>query len=231
MLPTILFVSADWPVGVFVSVTVDGFARVFPVHSVLEAVQRLAERPFGLVILDQSCRDDEINALLRAAKARRCSVLTVPEALGIPRAIERFDRRGLSRSPMLIQGLVEGAANGLAARLRWPRESPQFGSRVREAIEQIRANYRRPLTVSAIAEAIHVSPSHLAHRFRLETGMTVKEYVARVRVEMARRMLLETDAKLDSIADAVGFCDAPHLSRVFVQYTRRRPGEYRRRPA
>ena len=60
--------------------------------------------------------------------------------------------------------------------------------------------------------------------------MSVKAYLTRLRVEMARRMLMETDAKLESIASAVGFCDAPHLSRVFMQYTRRRPGEYRQRP-
>ncbi|HEU5177825.1 MAG TPA: hypothetical protein VFU24_10270, partial [Burkholderiales bacterium] len=94
MLPTILFVSADWPARVVVSVTVDGFARIFPVSSVSEAVKRLAELPFGLVILDQSWKDDEVAALLRAAKARRCGVLSVPESLGIPRTIERFDRRG-----------------------------------------------------------------------------------------------------------------------------------------
>jgi AraC-like DNA-binding protein len=231
VLPTILFVSANWPAEIFVSVTVESFARIFPVNSSLEAVKRLTERPFGMVILDQSCDDGDMSTLLRAAKARRCAVLVVPEPLAIPRAIERFDARALSRSPMLIQGLVEGAANGLAARLRWPAMQPQLGRRVAQAIEEIRLHYREPLTVRAIADAIHVSPGYLAHRFRLETGMTVKEYVTRMRVEMARRMLLETDAKLDSIADAVGFCDAPHLSRVFVQYTRRRPGEYRRRSA
>jgi transcriptional regulator GlxA family with amidase domain len=229
--PAILFVSGDWPAGQRVSITIDGFGRFFPVSSVLEAVQALSERAFGLVMLDQTYKEEDIGALLGAARARRCGVLMIPEPLGIPRARQRFDRRGLSRYPMLIQGLVEGAVGGLAARLRWPPQQPPLGRLVSQAAEQIRAKYRGSLTVRAIAEAIHVSPSHLAHRFRLETGMTVKEYVARVRVEMARRMLLETDAKLDSIADAVGFCDAPHLSRVFVQYTRRRPGEYRRRPA
>jgi AraC-like DNA-binding protein len=231
VLPAILFVSADWPAGVRVSVTLEGFGRIFPVNSAPEAAQRLAERAFGLVMLDQSCKDADAAALLAAAKARRCSVLVVPEPLGMRRALLSEERRGLSRYPMLIQGLVEGAASGLAARLRWPPDKPLFGPLVTQAIEQIRRKYRGPLTVREIADAIHVSPSHLAHRFRLETGMTVKEYVTRVRLDMARRMLLETDAKLDSIADAVGFCDAPHLSRVFVQYTRRRPGEYRRRPA
>lgn len=196
MLPTILFVTVDLPTAHVFSVTVDRFAQIIPVGSIAEGVQRLAERPFGLVILDHSHQDEDPRPLLRAAKARDCSVLVV----------------------------------ALATNLRRPPPQPQLGRCVSQAIEQIRGHYQGPLTVSAIADAIHVSASHLAHRFRLETGMTVKEYVTKVRVEMARRMLLETDAKLESIANAVGFCDAPHLSRVFVQYTHRRPGEFRRQP-
>ena len=215
MLPTILFVSIDWPAGIVFGLTVERFARIIPVSSAIEAARRLAERSFGVVILDHSCDDNDVRALLSAAKARRCSVLVVGEA---------------ERCPMLIQGLVEVAASALAGHLRRASELRQLSRRVSQAVEQIRSSYHAPLTVRAIADAIHVSPSHLAHRFRLETGMSVKEYVTRVRVEMARRMLLETDTKLESIASAVGFCDAPHLSRVFVRYTRRRPGEYRQRP-
>jgi len=218
VLPAILFVTVDWPPGVFLSITVERFAQIVPVGSIFEGVQRLAERPYGLVMLDHSHEDDDLRPLLSAARARNCSVLVVADPVKSPRC------------PITIQSLVERAANALAAHLRRPLQHPQLGRRVSQAIEQIRANYQGPLTVSAIAGAIHVSPSHLAHRFRLETGMTVKEYVTWVRVEMARRMLLETDAKLESIANAVGFCDAPHLSRVFVQYTHRRPGEFRRQP-
>lgn len=217
MLPTILFVTADWPTGIALSITVERFARIVPVATVFDGVRTLAERAFGLVVVDQTRTEDDLAPLLKAAKARACNVLVVSgrEAGG----------------PMAIQALVDRVANALASHLGRPPELRPPGRCVSQAIEQIRGNYRAPLTVSAIARAIHVSPSHLAHRFRSETGMTVKEYVTRVRVEMARRMLLETDAKLESIADAVGFCDAPHLSRVFVQYTRQRPGEYRRSPA
>jgi transcriptional regulator GlxA family with amidase domain len=167
------------------------------------------------VILDQSCDGNDLRALISAAKARRCSVLMVGET---------------ERCPMLIQGLVEVATSALVGHLHRTSELRQLSRRVSQAIEHVRGNYHAPLTVQAIADAIHVSSSHLAHRFRLETGMSVKAYLTRVRVEMARRMLMETDAKLESIASAVGFCDAPHLSRVFVQYTHRRPGEYRRPP-
>lgn len=228
MLPTILFVTVDWPIGVRFGVKVERLARIVPAASISEAVQRLTERPFGLVVVGQCYEDDELYPLLSSAKARSCSVLVLSQGVRIPRAPDEPERS--SSHPILIDALVAAAANALSARLCWPFKLPLPGRRVSQAIAQIRGNYHAPLTVRAIADAIHVSPSHLAHRFRLETGMTVKEYVTKVRVDMARRMLVETDAKLESIASAVGFCDAPHLSRVFVQHTRRRPGDYRRHP-
>jgi transcriptional regulator GlxA family with amidase domain len=213
-MPRVLFVTVDWPTGAVFSVTVERFAHIVTVGSTHEGVRSLAETTFGLVILDRTHDGDDVQALLRAAAARSCSVLLLAE---------------LARSPITMQELIERAWGALAARGCLPSELPQLGRRVRQAIEQIRLNYHGALTVGALANAIHVSPSHLAHRFSAETGISVKDYVTKVRIEVARRLLLETDAKLESIADAVGFCDAPHLSRVFVQYTRQRPGEYRRR--
>jgi len=84
------------------------------------------------------------------------------------------------------------------------------------------------LTVQGIARAVGLSSAQLAYLFRRETGMSVKEYATRVRVEIIKRLLAETDDKLDIIAEQLGFCDAPHLSRVFRRICGCPPGEYRR---
>ena len=42
--------------------------------------------------------------------------------------------------------------------------------------------------------------------------MTLREFVARVRVEITKHVLRDTDMKIEAIADLVGFHDASHLS-------------------
>jgi AraC-like DNA-binding protein len=203
LVPRILFVTVDLAAGAVFAVTVERFAQVIAARSVHEG-------SFELIIIDQG-REEEVRSLAQGAKARGGALLVIAQ-------------------PITVRSLIERARGALAVNGCPTQELPRLGRRVSQAVEQVRLNYHGALTVGTLADAIHVSPSHLAHRFSAEIGISVKDYVTKVRIELVRRLLLETDAKLESIADAVGFCDAPHLSRVFVQHTRRRPGEYRRRP-
>lgn len=96
------------------------------------------------------------------------------------------------------------------------------------AVEHIVARYADHPTLKSVATAVGASRTHLAARFRRDTGMTMMVFLARFRVEVAKALLRTTDDKLDAIASSVGFCDASHLSRVFQYTTRMRPGFYRR---
>ena len=59
------------------------------------------------------------------------------------------------------------------------------------------------------------SPSHFSARFRAATGYTVLEYVKRLRMARARRLLMLTDTPIADIASAVGYRDALYFSRHF----------------
>ena len=157
-------------------------------------------------------------------------------ACSIVARLESHDRDTLRELEVLkpceilqpADGLVDvvrrvGAANG-ASQLSPPR----FNGSVNRAISWIGANHAEKLTVEGIAEAIDSSVSHLAHAFRVETGMTVMDFVTRVRVEIAKRLLATTDHNLAEIAAQAGFFDASHLSHLFLHTTGRRPGFYRR---
>ena len=137
-LPRILFITADWPTGAAFAVTVARFARIVPAGSIHEGVQKLAEGRFGLVILGQAHEDDDLRPLLRTARARRCGVLVIAEAVRIPYALDQLGGWRLAQWPITIQALVERAWSAFAAHQGQP---PQLGRPVSQAIEQIRGNY------------------------------------------------------------------------------------------
>jgi len=99
---------------------------------------------------------------------------------------------------------------------------------VTNAIAFMVAHYTDYLTVGDIARGVSLSDDRLAHVFKEATGYAVREYLMRFRMAIARRLLVESDAKLDAVASRVGFADASTLSKTFFDLTGVRPGEFRR---
>ena len=66
-------------------------------------------------------------------------------------------------------------------------------------------------------------------RFKKATGMTVIDYVQRLRVEQARGMLEGGEATVDDISWRVGYEDVAFFRRLFKRVTGLTPKEYRRK--
>lgn len=85
-----------------------------------------------------------------------------------------------------------------------------------ETVKQhIQSNYKFRLSLKQIAEALYLNPSYISRCFSEKCGMTVTEYLTRVRLERAKILLLTTNAPIGSIAFNVGFEDVNYFSRVF----------------
>jgi transcriptional regulator GlxA family with amidase domain len=90
-------------------------------------------------------------------------------------------------------------------------------------------NLERPLTVPELAARASMSARHFARRFTAEIGTTPAEYVARARVDAARRLLEETRLSLKEVATRCGFAEEQNLRRAFVKRLSVTPTDYRRR--
>ncbi|MEW6339183.1 MAG: AraC family transcriptional regulator [Pseudomonadota bacterium] len=71
-----------------------------------------------------------------------------------------------------------------------------------------------PITLAALANAVHRSPSRLAHRFREATGVPLRRYVLWRRLRTAVEVTMR-GASLTDAAHVAGFADSAHLSRTF----------------
>jgi AraC family transcriptional regulator len=98
---------------------------------------------------------------------------------------------------------------------------------VNRAEEMIRTQFREPLSLTDIAEAINVHPVHLSTVFRRVYGCTVGEFIRNLRLEFACSALLGSDLPIIRIALAAGFYDQSHFSRTFKRYTGATPASYR----
>jgi AraC-like DNA-binding protein len=119
----------------------------------------------------------------------------------------------------------------LSPRGRLNRSWERVGAHALRAIDHMAGHFQEPLRVADVARAVGLSADRLAHVFHDGIGMAVTDYLERLRVAVGRRLLAETDVKLEEVARGCGFADASHFSRVFVNHIGMRPGAYRRRAA
>lgn len=85
------------------------------------------------------------------------------------------------------------------------------------------------LTLSAVAQAVHVSEYYFCKLFKRGTGLTLTEYLARVRVESVKQMLLNRHMRVSEAAYAAGFQSLSQFNRVFRRIEGESPTTYRDR--
>lgn len=91
----------------------------------------------------------------------------------------------------------------------------------------IHAHYQENLSVQEIAETIFYSSRQANIIFRKETGFTIYDYLVYYRMEIAKKLLKETDMKITAIIREVGYTNNSHFTLTFKRSTGMTPSEYR----
>lgn len=100
---------------------------------------------------------------------------------------------------------------------------------VSTVIDYIQNNYSsKSLSVQEIARVCHMNPAYLGQLFKKRMGYSIVDYIHKVRIEQAKRLLLETDQNIDLIADQTGFKDRSYFCKIFKKKTGLSPGEYKK---
>ncbi len=103
-----------------------------------------------------------------------------------------------------------------------PATAPGFMQQVRNFMKN---RLSRTVTLEEVADAMHVSVSTLAHRYRRDAGETPKTTMLRLRIEQARMLLLRGNS-VKAVAHQLGFSDACHLSKTFKRLEGLSPKEF-----
>jgi len=100
---------------------------------------------------------------------------------------------------------------------------------IQRAKGYIHTHYATELSLSSSASSLNVSRFYLCKLFRKSTGSTFSRYVSAVRIERARRLLLNRSLRISEIAFEVGFQSLTHFNREFKNAIGHSPTEYRKR--
>jgi AraC family transcriptional regulator len=88
-------------------------------------------------------------------------------------------------------------------------------AKLARAVEYIQDQLDTDLTVSRIAQAVHISPYHFTKLFKQSTGQSPHQYVVEARVRKAKELLTTGKFTISEAAYHVGFVDQSHLTRHF----------------
>lgn len=91
----------------------------------------------------------------------------------------------------------------------------------------IQDRFAEPITMPDTARRLHMSASTFGKMFKREVGVTFTQYLARVRVEKSKSLLLNPNAHIRNIAFQSGFDSISQFNRTFRQYAEMSPTEYR----
>ena len=99
---------------------------------------------------------------------------------------------------------------------------------VEEITRYIEKNYMNNITLSDLAESVHLNAAYLSELFRKEMGTSFKAYLTDVRMEAAKNFLKNSNYKTSELAAMVGYNDTKNFIKIFKKYVGITPVGYRK---
>lgn len=104
-----------------------------------------------------------------------------------------------------------------------------LASRLRRITDYMYDNYTRKLTLNEIAENEHLSIYYLSHVIKEATGLSFQDLLSFIRVDESEKLLLETNKKIGTIAEEMGFSAVRYYIKHFKNWFDIHPQDYRKK--
>lgn len=176
--------------------------------------------------------DDMKDQIAGAAIIRTQVRLAAKKAGMTPVAIDSISQEFAQQmqhvvSQKALGNLIEQTILRFCSEIREIRKN-NYSVYVRKAVDYINSNLSSPITSAELSEVAGVTQSYFVQVFGRETGMTVKQYIAKRRCEIASELLLDSKLSIQEIAAYVGYTDNNYFTKVFKSHTGVSPQDYRR---
>lgn len=96
------------------------------------------------------------------------------------------------------------------------------------AVRYIHRHPRERISLNAMADLCHLSPSYFSRTFQREVGENFNEYVNHHKIRQAKEMMKTTNQSIAAIAGVLGFRDTSYFIKVFKKYENMTPQEFKK---
>ena len=146
----------------------------------------------------------------------------------------KFPLYGRSDDPAFLRKYPERAVRevviGIAGVMRDIQRAGQMlqpYEEMHEVLDYIFAQHTGPITNEELAQMVHLSVSQFRRRFTATFNESPQQFIKKVRLQTAARLLVSSDLSLGEVATDSGFYDQSHFSKRFRAWYGCSPKEYR----
>ncbi len=100
--------------------------------------------------------------------------------------------------------------------------------KIQQAVEYIKENYAKDLNMAVVSNYISMNYSLFSYSFKQYTGSNFVNYLKTIRMEEAKKLLVETDMRVIEISQTVGYDNEKHFMKIFKSSCGVSPSEYRK---
>ncbi len=229
--PRVLLVSADLGTRAALTVALNLRWQTSSVPTLSHAVRQLGQCVPVLVVADLRGGAGEAGhaiSVIRGHLPGGHLVVILPEGGLLTPSLPEAPARGfhlVTSAPLDFDALLNHIALMMPAG-REEARARRFSPHVARVVHRVALTFES-VTVCRLADMVGLSEGHLSRVFHEEMGITLKDFIVRVRMEAAKCLLAETRHKTHAIAHRVGLYDGSHLSRTFRLHGAGPPGMYR----
>ncbi|MGG3467587.1 response regulator transcription factor [Neobacillus pocheonensis] len=100
---------------------------------------------------------------------------------------------------------------------------------MKKIMEYIRNHYAEPITLKDVAKQFHFNPSYLSNYFSTHNNEGFIEYLNKIRIEEAAKLLIQGIVSISEISGMVGYSDHSYFCKVFKKIKGVSPSQYKRK--
>lgn len=103
-----------------------------------------------------------------------------------------------------------------------------YSEHVQRAIAYTKQHFTEIKNMSEVADVVGLNSAYFSKLFRDETGSTFTNYLTKLRMQEAARLIQKTSMRINEIAERMGYANLAYFSTVFRKYYEINPFEYRK---